>query len=222
MQAPVLSVDAERAIQQSDESSGSSSRLIHEHITGRILSAFFQVYRELGHGFQESVYVRALVIEMLQRGLEIEQDAVVSVFYKGVKLGSFKADLIVEGKVVVEVRAGAHLTEADRAELFNCMRCSQADVGMLLHFGARAEFRRFVGRHVFGRSPAPTNPPAGASQRIDDTNEALLVRDPSSSDDDATTTTLRTHAESNGSLNRPPRHFTMPLDSFHTPGAIAE
>lgn len=166
MGVPVLSVDAERAIQQSDESAA-PSRLIHENITGRILSAFFQVYRELGHGFSEVVYTRALVIEMRQRGLQIEQDAMLSVFYKGLKLGSFKADLIVDGKVVVEVGAGSHIEEADRAQLLNCMRCSEADVGMLLHFGTRAEFRRFVGRNVFGRPPVPITPPTGSSPPAD-------------------------------------------------------
>ncbi len=163
MGVPVLTVDVERAIRSSDESSG-ASRLVHEHITGRILSAFFQVYRELGHGFLQSVYKRALVLEMVQRGLQVEVDAVVSVFYKGRKLGAFTADLIADGKVVVEISAGAQISEADRAQLLNCMRCSQADVGMLLHFGARAEFRRFVGRNALTSPPSSAGPvPAGAA-----------------------------------------------------------
>lgn len=147
MSVPVLTLDAERVVEVVDDRSP-PTRLVHEQITGRILSAFFAVHRELGYGFADPVYLRALVLELAHRGVAAEQDVPVGVFYKGRKIGVYAAELVVEGKVVVAVRAGAQLTEADRVQLLNCMRCSQVDVGMLLHFGTRPEFRRFLGRSV--------------------------------------------------------------------------
>jgi GxxExxY protein len=144
---PILALDAERAVTLSDERAA-PSRLVHEQTTGRILSAFFAVHRELGHGFAEGVYLRALILELASRGVQAEQEIPLGVFYKGRKIGSYAADLLVDGKVVVSVRAGADVHDGDRLQLLNCMRCSQAEVGMLLHFGPKPEFRRFLGRVV--------------------------------------------------------------------------
>lgn len=147
MSVPVLALDAERSIAVTDERA-QSSRLVHEQITGRVLAAFFAVHRELGFGFTDGVYMRALFLELASRGVHAEQDVPLAVFYKGRKIGSFSAELLVEGKVLLTVRAGADLQEHDRAQLLNSMRCSQAEVGMLLHFGPKPEFRRFLGRVV--------------------------------------------------------------------------
>jgi GxxExxY protein len=144
---PILALDAERAVTLSDERAA-PSRLVHEQTTGRILSAFFAVHRELGYGFAEGVYLRALILELASRGVQAEQEIPLGVFYKGRKIGSYAADLLVDGKVVVSVRAGADVHDGDRLQLLNCMRCSQAEVGMLLHFGPKPEFRRFLGRVV--------------------------------------------------------------------------
>lgn len=147
MSLPILAIDAERAIAVADERAP-STRLVHEQTTGRILAAFFAVHRELGHGFADAVYLRALILELASRGVQAEQDVPLGVFYKGRKIGTYAADLLVEGKVVLAIRAGAELYDSDRLRLLNCMRCSQAEVGMLLHFGPKPEFRRFLGRVV--------------------------------------------------------------------------
>ncbi len=147
MSVPVLALDAERALPVADERPP-ATRLVHEHTTGRLLAAFFAVHRELGHGFADAVYLRALTLELISRGLQAEPDIPLGVFYKGRKIGSYAADLLVDGKVVVLVRSGAELHDVDRMRLLNCMRCSQAEVGMLLHFGPRPEFRRYLGRVV--------------------------------------------------------------------------
>ncbi len=151
---PILTLDVERALATVDERPN-ASRLVHEHTTGRILSAFFAVHRELGHGFADAVYLRALILELAARGVQAEQDIPLGVFYKGRKIGTFSADLVVDGKVVVAVRAGADLHESDRVQLLNAMRCSQAEVGMLLHFGPKPEFRRFLGRVIVEQGAPP-------------------------------------------------------------------
>jgi len=161
---PILALDAERAVALSDERTA-PSRLVHEQTTGRILSAFFAVHRELGHGFVEAVYLRALILELASRGVQAEQEIPLGVFYKGRKIGSYAADLLVDGKVVVSVRAGADVHDGDRVQLLNCMRCSQAEVGMLLHFGPKPEFRRFLGRVVVEQGGAGEHARAGLSAR---------------------------------------------------------
>lgn len=161
MSVPVLTVDAERALEVASEPR--LPRLVHEELTGRLLAAFFAVSRELGHGFAESVYLRALVLELTFRGVAVQTDVAMSVFYKGRKVGQFRAALLLEGKVVAEVRAGAQLSEVDRAQLLNYMRCSQAEVGMLLHFGPRPEFRRFLGRTLVEDHATRRTATAGAS-----------------------------------------------------------
>ena len=153
MSVPVLSVDVERALTLSREpappspaSPPSPPRLVHEAVTGRLLAAFFTVHRELGYGFADAVYLRALQLELAFRGVDVQGSVPMGVFYKGRKVGTYSADLLVEGKVVAAVRSGAEVSDTDRAQLLNWMRCSSADVGMLLHFGPRPEFRRFLGR----------------------------------------------------------------------------
>lgn len=147
MSVPILAIDAERVIAVADERVP-TTRLVHEQTTGRILAAFFAVHRELGHGFADAVYLRALILELASRGVQAEQDVPLGVFYKGRKIGTYAADLLVEGKVVLSVRTGPELQEGDRLRLLNAMRCSQAEVGMLLHFGPKPDFRRFLGRVV--------------------------------------------------------------------------
>lgn len=146
MSIPIIALDAQRALQVSVEPKPQG--LVHEDVTGRLLAAFFAVYRELGYGFVEAVYAKALLLELSFRGVDVQSDVPMSVFYKGRKVGLYSADLLVEGKVVAGVRAGPQLLEGERTQLLNQMRCSQAEVGMLLHFGPRPEFRRFLGRSL--------------------------------------------------------------------------
>jgi GxxExxY protein len=117
---------------------------LHGAITDRVLRTFFDVHLELGYGFLESVYARAMAVELTRRGVRVQRDAPLQVFYKGVVVGSFSADLLVEGKVVVAIQGGDSLSDAVRWHLLNGLRCSGLEVGLLLHFGASATFRRVV------------------------------------------------------------------------------
>ena len=165
MSVPVLSVDVERALALVTEPPPRPEpRLVHEAITGRLLAAFFTVHRELGYGFADAVYARALQVELAFRGVDVQAEVPMSVFFKGRKVGMYTADLLVAGKVVASIRSGSELAERDRAQLLNCMRCSSADVGMLLHFGPRPEFRRYLGRTLVeaqreAREAPPDAPP---------------------------------------------------------------
>ncbi len=120
------------------------SELLHGELTGEVISAFYAVYNELGYGFLEPVYVRALAIEMFARRLSVTREVPISVLYKGVTVGTYRADLLVSDTVVVEVKTGPDSQDADRSQLLNYLRCSGKEVGLLLHFGPRAVLRRVM------------------------------------------------------------------------------
>jgi len=116
----------------------------HKEITDIILKAFFEVYNELGDGFLESVYESALYIVLTGYGLCAERQKDISVFFRGNILGNFRADLIVEEKVVLEIKALRTLDPAHEAQLINYLKATNIEVGLLLNFGKKPEFKRFV------------------------------------------------------------------------------
>src|SRR5688572_1153431 len=122
----------------------SHAELLHGDITGEIISSFYAVYNELGYGFLEAVYVRALAIELFQRRMQVAREVPVTVHYKGVTVGTYRADLVVSDAVVVEVKAGDQVLDQDRPQLINYLRASNKEVGLLLYFGPKAILKRVI------------------------------------------------------------------------------
>jgi GxxExxY protein len=120
------------------------SPLLHEELTKAVIGAFYRAYNGLGYGFLESVYVNALMMELTALGLHVECERRVEVRYKGEVVGEYRCDLIVEGKIVVEVKANERLGDSAERQLYNYLRCGDLEVGLLLHFGLRPKFRRLV------------------------------------------------------------------------------
>jgi GxxExxY protein len=118
--------------------------LLHRDITDRILNSFYSVYREHGYGYAEGVYVRSLVVELQSRSMAVAREVETTVMYKGVEVGVYRADLIVEGKVLVEAKAITALTKADERQLLNYLKATRVDVGLLLNFGPDPSFRRLI------------------------------------------------------------------------------
>lgn len=118
--------------------------LAYRALTGRIIGAFFDVHRELGSGFLESVYETALAIALREAGLAVESQVPVPVAFHGQTVGTFRADLVVAGTVVVEVKAAEMLLRAHEAQLLNYLRATGMEVGLLVNFGTRVEFRRKI------------------------------------------------------------------------------
>ncbi len=118
--------------------------LKHKEITDIILKGFYEVYNELGNGFLESVYENALYIVLTGYGLSIEKQKDISVFFRGNKIGDFKTDLIVDEKVIVELKAVRKIDPSHEAQLINYLRATNIEVGLLLNFGRKPEFKRFV------------------------------------------------------------------------------
>lgn len=116
----------------------------HSDLTSMIINAFYQVYNGLGHGFLEKVYENALVYKLSMSGLHVRQQAPLQVYFEGVVVGDYFADLIVENRVVVELKAMDRLSEAHEAQLLNYLRATECEVGLLLNFGVKAEIKRKI------------------------------------------------------------------------------
>ena len=143
-------------VERSETAHFGNTELLHGDITGEIISAFYAVYNELGFGFIESVYVRAMAIELFQRRMNVAREVPVTVYYKGVTVGTYRADLLVADAVVVEAKAGECIVESDRLQLVNFLRASGKEVGLLLHFGPKATLKRVIHTKKFGELVAGT------------------------------------------------------------------
>ena len=118
--------------------------LFEEALTRKIIGAFYDVYNALGYGFPESVYANALAREIVSRGLHVVREARAEVLYKGEVVGTFRADLLVEARVVVELKASEKLDKSHHAQVINYLRATDLEVGLLLHFGRRPLFKRHI------------------------------------------------------------------------------
>jgi GxxExxY protein len=125
-----------------EESDGAS--LPHESTTRPILAAFFDVRNELGHGFSETVYRRALVMVLRARGLKVAEEVLLPVHFRGTQIATFRADVIVNGVVLVEVKAAAAIESYAEAQTLNYLKAAGGGVGMLLNFGRVPTFKRLV------------------------------------------------------------------------------
>lgn len=119
-------------------------KLLHEVITDQIIKAYYKVYNTLGYGFLERVYENALLQELTETGIACVKQMPIEVFYEGVKVGLYFADLVVEQKVIVEIKAGECLHPAHEAQLLNYLKATDKEVGLLLNFGEKPEFRRKI------------------------------------------------------------------------------
>jgi GxxExxY protein len=114
---------------------------LHE-LTEKIIGVFFLVSNELGTGFVELIYQRALCIALQEAGLRVEQERPIDVWFHGQKIGVFKADIVVNGIVMLELKVGEHVDRQFEAQLLHYLRATEIEVGMVLVFGTRARFRR--------------------------------------------------------------------------------
>lgn len=116
-----------------------------EALTERIIGAAFEVSRELGHGFAETVYKKALRHELFSTGLHAVEEVPFRIHYRGEPVGTYIADLIVEGRVIVELKAVEKLIQPHVGQVLNYLKASALPVGLLLNFGApRLEIRRVL------------------------------------------------------------------------------
>ncbi len=115
-----------------------------EALTNQVIKVFYQVYNELGYGFLERVYQNAFYLALGEAGLQVEANRKIKLWFRGVQVGEYIADLVVNDEVILELKAAEVLIEEHEAQLINYLRGTEIEVGLLLNFGKKPEIRRKV------------------------------------------------------------------------------
>ena len=115
---------------------------LHTEITEKIINAFYKVYNTLGYGFLEKVYEKAMMIELKKQGLNAQSQLPINVYYETEEVGLYYADIIVEDKVILELKANDTFCAEDEPQLLNYLKATRAEVGLLLNFGLKPEVKR--------------------------------------------------------------------------------
>ncbi len=118
--------------------------LKHRELTEKVIGVFYDVYNELGHGFLESVYRNSLRIALESQGLRVECEVPIPVWFRGNDVGDFRADMIVEDAVLLELKTTQAIDRAHEAQTMNYLRATHLEVGLILNFGPAPTFRRVV------------------------------------------------------------------------------
>ncbi len=134
-------MDANRS---SDGPGSLRPEIIEKDLSALIIAAFYEVYNALGFGFLESVYAKALEIALRRRGLRVEREVACEIYFMGEKVGLHRADILVEGRIVIEVKASQNLADFSKRQLLNYVSAFGLRLGILLHFGPRPSFHRVL------------------------------------------------------------------------------
>src|SRR6185295_10896378 len=130
--------------------------LLEEGLTRSVIGAFYEVYNTLGFGFLEHLYACAMERELLERGHEVAREVGIKVLFKGHDLGTQRLDMLVDGKLVVETKSTYELHRAATRQVYNYLRATNLEVGLLLHFGPAPRAYRITSRKT--PIPNPQNP----------------------------------------------------------------
>ena len=119
--------------------------MLHADLTEKILGCAFEVQNELGAGFLESVYEKAMMVALTDAGVPVRAQAPINVTFRGVSVGTFYADLLVGGRVIVELKTVSQLSERHRAQVINYLKATGIPVGLLINFGnPKLQYRRLT------------------------------------------------------------------------------
>src|SRR5436309_3566927 len=118
--------------------------LLQRDLTGKVIGAFYDVYNELGFGFLENAYRKAMAVELSYLSIKVAQEVPFELTHRGVQIGHYRADLIVEDRIVIEAKTGETLNAFAPAQVINYLKASGLEVGLVLHFGPKASFKRVV------------------------------------------------------------------------------
>jgi len=128
----------------------------HSELTKAIIGVFYDVYNELGYGFLESVYRNSLRLALQENGFSVDQEVSVSVFFRGQNVGDFRADLVINGVVLLELKTADAIVAAHESQVINYLRSTSLELGLILNFGPRPQVRRLlldnIRKHKFARS----------------------------------------------------------------------
>ena len=115
-----------------------------QEVTEKIIGVFYEVYNQLGHGFLESVYQQAMMIALSEAGLHVAQQQPITVHFRGKVVGEFRADIVVNSVVIIEIKASKGMESAYEAQIMHYLRATDVEIGLLMNFGPKPEFKRFI------------------------------------------------------------------------------
>jgi GxxExxY protein len=120
------------------------TKYLHQDLTAEIIRRFYVVYNTLGYGFLEKVYEKSMKIELEKASFYVERQKPINVYYENELVGEYFADLLVENKVIVELKAAETLCEEHEFQLINYLKATDIEVGLLLNFGKKPEVKRKI------------------------------------------------------------------------------
>ena len=120
---------------------------LYKDLTEKIIMCFYKVHDELGYGFVEAIYEKALIIELENIGLNVESQKDLEVFYKGTSIGNYRADIIVDDKIIIELKAVTQLLKIHEVQLVNYLKVTNIEIGLLVNFGEKLNFKRKIFRN---------------------------------------------------------------------------
>ncbi|HEY5900925.1 MAG TPA: GxxExxY protein [Anaerolineales bacterium] len=126
--------------------------MLHEELTAEIIAAYYAVYNTLGPGFLEKVYENALTLELQKKGFSVERQVPICVYYEGQPVGEYFADVLVNGLVILELKVAEEIVKAHEYQLVNYLKATSLEVGLILNFGPKPEFKR----KIFTNNRKPT------------------------------------------------------------------
>lgn len=118
--------------------------MLHSNLTGQIIHSFYKVYNKLGYGFLEKVYERSLCVELKKQKLKCTAQYPINVYYESKLVGEYFADIVVENKIILELKAAKSICREHELQLINYLRATDSEVGLLLNFGKKPEFKRKI------------------------------------------------------------------------------
>ncbi|OYD17043.1 GxxExxY protein [candidate division WOR-3 bacterium JGI_Cruoil_03_44_89] len=128
-----------------NESTRIDNKIIHKELSYDIMEAAFEVYNTLGPGYSEGIYEAALAKEFRDRNIKYEKQKLIEVWYKGEKMGEYRLDIVVEGKIILELKAVSELNKIFEAQILSYLKATGLKLGILLNFGGKkVEYKRIV------------------------------------------------------------------------------
>jgi hypothetical protein len=118
--------------------------MLEQELTNKIIKAFYQVYNTLGYGFLEKVYENAMCLELNKQGLACKRQERIKVYYEETQVGDYFADIIVENRVIIELKAAENLCYEHECQLINYLKATNIEVGLLFNFGKEPQFKRKI------------------------------------------------------------------------------
>jgi len=137
--------------------------LKHGELTEKLIGIFFSLYNELGHGFLESIYEQAFSVVLAENNIFFQRQMGIPVWFHGTQIGEFRADILVDRKVLIELKTGRDIDLAWEKQLLNYLRATDIEVGLLFNFGPNAQFKRYVFEND---RKNPRNPRASAEKKL--------------------------------------------------------